>query len=62
MSDPGPQASSEPSALNVPNALSLLRLLGVPLFLWLLLVREADGWALAVLMVSGFTDWLDVAP
>ena len=43
----------------LPNALSVLRLLGVPLFLWLLLGPEADGWALAVLMVSGFTDWLD---
>ncbi len=43
----------------VPNALSVLRLLGVPLFLWLLLGPEADGWALAVLMISGFTDWLD---
>jgi cardiolipin synthase len=43
----------------VPNALSVLRLLGVPLFLWLLLGPEADGWALVVLMISGFTDWLD---
>jgi CDP-diacylglycerol--glycerol-3-phosphate 3-phosphatidyltransferase len=43
----------------LPNALSVLRLLGVPLFLWLLLGPEADGWALAVLMVSGVTDWLD---
>jgi cardiolipin synthase len=42
-----------------PNALSVLRLLGVPLFLWLLLGPEADGLALVVLMVSGFTDWLD---
>ena len=42
-----------------PNALSLLRLCGVPLFLYLLLGPEADGWALIVLMVSGFTDWLD---
>jgi cardiolipin synthase (CMP-forming) len=42
-----------------PNALSTLRLLGVPLFLWLLLGPEADGWAVVVLMVSGFTDWLD---
>ncbi|WP_235927837.1 CDP-alcohol phosphatidyltransferase family protein [Goekera deserti] len=45
--------------VNVPNALSLLRLLGVPLFLWLLLGPEADGWAIAVLMVSGITDWAD---
>ena len=43
----------------VPNALSVLRLLGVPLFLWLLLGPEEDGWAVVVLMVSGFTDWLD---
>jgi cardiolipin synthase len=45
--------------LTVPNLLSLLRLAGVPLFLWLLLGPRADGWALAVLMVGGFTDWLD---
>jgi cardiolipin synthase len=43
----------------VPNALSVLRLLGVPLFLWLLLGPHADGWALGVLAVSGFTDWAD---
>ena len=43
----------------VPNALSVLRLFGVPLFLWLLLGPHADGWALVVLAVSGFTDWLD---
>src|SRR3954454_9090283 len=43
----------------IPNALSVLRLLGVPLFLWLLLGPHADAWALVVLAVSGFTDWLD---
>lgn len=43
----------------VPNALSLLRLLGVPLFLWLALGPKADGWAIVVLAVSSFTDWLD---
>lgn len=45
--------------LTVPNALSLLRLAGVPLFLYLLLVPRADGWAILVLAVGGFTDWLD---
>ena len=45
--------------LTVPNLLSLLRLAGVPLFLWLLLGPRADGWALVVLMVGGVTDWLD---
>ncbi|OMQ15503.1 CDP-diacylglycerol--glycerol-3-phosphate 3-phosphatidyltransferase [Modestobacter sp. VKM Ac-2676] len=43
----------------LPNALSVLRLLGVPVFLWLLLGPEADGWAVVVLMVAGFTDWAD---
>jgi cardiolipin synthase len=43
----------------IPNALSVLRLLGVPLFLWLLLGPHADGWAILVLFVSGFTDWAD---
>ncbi|WP_369134870.1 CDP-alcohol phosphatidyltransferase family protein [Modestobacter sp. I12A-02662] len=43
----------------LPNALSVLRLLGVPLFLWLLLGPQADGWAILVLAVSGFTDWAD---
>lgn len=45
--------------LTVPNLLSMLRLAGVPLFLWLLLGPRADGWAVVVLMVGGFTDWLD---
>ncbi|WP_282782403.1 MULTISPECIES: CDP-alcohol phosphatidyltransferase family protein [unclassified Nocardia] len=45
--------------LTVPNVLSVIRLVGVPVFLWLLLVREADGWAFALLVVSGVTDFLD---
>jgi cardiolipin synthase len=45
--------------LTIPNILSFLRLLGVPLFLWLILVPEADGWAVVLLIVSGITDWLD---
>lgn len=43
----------------IPNLLSFLRLLGVPLFLWLILGPHADGWALVVLAVSAFTDWAD---
>jgi cardiolipin synthase len=45
--------------LTLPNVLSFARLLGVPVFLWLILVPEADGWAIALLVVSGITDWLD---
>jgi cardiolipin synthase (CMP-forming) len=43
----------------IPNLLSMLRLAGVPLFLWLVLGPEADGWALLVLMLSGVTDYAD---
>jgi len=43
----------------LPNALSVLRLLGVPLFLWLLLGPHADGWAILVLVLSGVSDWAD---
>ena len=43
----------------IPNLLSAIRLLGVPLFLYLMLGPEADGWALVILLVSGGTDWLD---
>ncbi|HEX5771473.1 MAG TPA: CDP-alcohol phosphatidyltransferase family protein [Nocardioidaceae bacterium] len=45
--------------LTLPNLISIVRLAGVPLFLWLVLGPEEDGWALAVLMASGITDWLD---
>ncbi len=43
----------------VPNILSFLRLLGVPLFLWLILVPQADWWAFAVLAFAGVSDYLD---
>lgn len=52
-------AALDGGVFTVPNALSVLRLLGVPLFLWLLLGPHADGWALLVLALSGFTDWAD---
>ena len=43
----------------LPNLVSFLRLLGVPVFLWLVLGPEADGWALLLLAASGVTDYLD---
>jgi cardiolipin synthase (CMP-forming) len=55
-----PEASgAEDRIWTVPNALSLARLLGVPVFLWLVLGPKADGWAVALLMLAGFSDWLD---
>jgi len=52
----------ENRVITVPNALSVLRLAGVPLFLWLLLAgdhRGDDVWAIVVLALGGITDWAD---
>jgi len=45
--------------LTVPNMLSVLRLVLVPVFLYLLFVVKANAWAVGVLMFSGFSDWAD---
>jgi cardiolipin synthase (CMP-forming) len=54
------QAEVSDRVLTVPNLLSLSRLMLVPVFAWLI-VRHHDGWALAVLAVSGISDYLDGA-
>lgn len=54
----GPVARARRAVLTVPNAISGLRLLLVPVFA-VLLVENQDGWALLVLVVSGASDWLD---
>jgi cardiolipin synthase (CMP-forming) len=43
----------------LPNVLSFLRLAGAPLVLWLIVGPQADGLAVLVLALGGFTDWLD---
>lgn len=43
----------------VPNALTVLRGLGVPLFIYLALSRHADGAAIIVLIIGGATDYFD---
>jgi len=45
--------------LTIPNALTFLRFLGIPLFLHLALNLHADGWAIAVLAIGGATDYFD---
>ena len=45
--------------LTVPNALSALRLAGVPLFLYWVLVTEQDGRAILLLMAAGISDYAD---
>lgn len=46
----------------IPNLISVARLLGVPVFLWLVLgLRTAAGdwWAVGLLIAAGISDWLD---
>ena len=43
----------------VPNLISMARLAGVPVFLWLVIVPKADWWAVGLLIAAGLSDWLD---
>ena len=45
--------------VNIPNALSILRLVGVPVFVYFALVREQDVLAIFTLMIAGATDYFD---
>jgi CDP-diacylglycerol--glycerol-3-phosphate 3-phosphatidyltransferase len=58
-SEPAPPGGPRDRVLTVPNVLSALRLVLIPVFLYLLLVAHADAWAVAILMFSGFSDWAD---
>ena len=55
------QTKTGPSQVNLPNALTVLRLLLVPIFLWLLLENTDSSrwWALGVFVVAAYTDHLD---
>ncbi len=45
--------------INVPNALTGLRALGIPLFIYLAIGLESDGWAILTLAIGGATDYFD---
>lgn len=45
--------------LTLPNLISFVRLVGVPVFLYLFLVVRADVAAIVVLAVGGTSDWVD---
>lgn len=55
--DPSPAGTNR--IATVPNLLTLLRLLCLPLFLWLLFGRGDRAWAAILLAVLGATDWCD---
>jgi cardiolipin synthase (CMP-forming) len=45
--------------LTVPNVVTLVRLLCLPVYLWLLFGKEDLAWAGILLAVLGATDWVD---
>ena len=50
---------NEKKILTIPNVLTFVRALGVPLFLWLLLKEDQRGWAYLVLAIGAWTDYFD---
>jgi len=54
-----PDQTAPDRILTVPNALSLVRLACVPLFLWLLFGRNNPDGAAWLLAALGATDWVD---
>jgi cardiolipin synthase len=53
-----PPAAASERTLTLPNVLSIVRLVGVPIFLWAI-VTQHDTIALVTLMASGLTDYAD---
>ncbi|MFP3581204.1 CDP-alcohol phosphatidyltransferase family protein [Arthrobacter sp. SIMBA_036] len=58
-SRPGRPQVDHDFIFTVPNLLTVLRFMGVPLFMWLVLARQEYGFAVLVLVLMGSTDWVD---
>ena len=61
-SDHGYTAEPPERIWTIPNLISVARLLGVPVFLWLVLGvnnHAGDWWAVGLLIAAGASDWLD---
>jgi cardiolipin synthase len=56
---PAPSIETSNRIWTIPNVISFVRLLGVPLFLYLLLGPGHDVAAVVVLAAGGTTDWVD---
>ncbi|WP_394942036.1 CDP-alcohol phosphatidyltransferase family protein [Psychromicrobium sp. YIM B11713] len=58
-SRPGEPIVDHDRIFTVPNLLTVVRFLGVPLFMWLVLGKQEYGWGVLVLAIMGSTDWVD---
>ncbi len=52
-------AGNPGAIVTVPNVITVVRFLGTPLFVWLVLGPHQYGWGVFVLAVMGCTDWID---
>jgi cardiolipin synthase len=60
VAEPPPPAPADASRiLTIPNAISVVRLCCIPLFLWLLFGRDDRSSAAYLLAALGATDWVD---
>ena len=53
------EISPQSAIWTIPNILTLLRALGIPLFLWLFLWQNNSTWSFIVLAIGAATDYLD---
>lgn len=56
---PGRPQIDHDRVFTIPNVLTVLRFMGVPLFVWLVLAQKEYGIAVVVLVVMAATDWID---
>ncbi len=59
MSTSPPEPAASRRIWTIPNVISFARLLGIPVFLWLILVPHADLAAFVLLVIAGASDWVD---
>jgi CDP-diacylglycerol--glycerol-3-phosphate 3-phosphatidyltransferase len=61
--DPATLPVANDKILNIPNSLTALRLLAVPVLIWLMTIdtRDARAWATVVFLFAALTDLLDGA-
>nr|WP_246295398.1 CDP-alcohol phosphatidyltransferase family protein [Arthrobacter wenxiniae] len=52
-------AGNPGAIVTVPNVITVVRFLGTPLFVWLVLGPRDYGWGVFVLAMMGCTDWID---
>lgn len=55
----GSNTGNPGAIVTIPNIITVVRFLGTPLFVWLVLGPREYGWAVFVLAMMGCTDWID---